>query len=78
MRNKSKKMSLKKKISNITFPWWTKFIAYFLAFIFTAVSIFFIIIKGIEFGDTKCTKWLTSLVISFFTSIFLTEPIKVI
>ena len=35
------------------------------------------IIKGIEFGDEKVTKWLTSLIVSFLSSILLTQPIQV-
>lgn len=69
IRNKKKKMML---------PWWFKIIAYILSFIFASVSLFFIIIQGITFGDEKCSKWITSLVVSFITSIFLTQPVKVI
>ena len=42
------------------------------------VSIFFIIIRGIEFGDFKTQQWLTSIVTAFFSSIFLTQPIKIV
>ncbi|CAF1353863.1 unnamed protein product [Adineta ricciae] len=42
------------------------------------VSIFFIIVRGIEFGDMKSQQWLTSVLSSFFSSIFLTEPIKIL
>jgi hypothetical protein len=42
-----------------------------------AVSIFFLIVEGIEFGDLKTQKWLTSLISGFFSSIFLIQPIKV-
>ena len=37
----------------------------------------FVIIKGIEFGDAQVTKWLTSLIISFLSSILFTQPLKV-
>jgi hypothetical protein len=40
------------------------------------VSIFFIIVKGIEFGDEKVSKWITSLLISFLSSVLLTQPIQ--
>jgi hypothetical protein len=39
---------------------------------------FFIIVRGIEFGDLKTQKWLTSILTGFFSSIFLTQPIKII
>ncbi|CAF4780373.1 unnamed protein product, partial [Rotaria sp. Silwood2] len=41
-----------------------------------AVSILFIIARGIEFGDLKTQKWLTSILTGFFSSILLTQPIK--
>lgn len=71
------KSDIKKKKLPLTFPWWTKIIAYILSFVIMSLSIFFIIIKGIEFGDEKVFKWLTSLIVSIFTSIFLTQPVQV-
>jgi hypothetical protein len=41
------------------------------------VSIFFIIVRGIEFGDLKTQKWLTSILTGFFSSILFTQPVKV-
>ena len=69
-KNNSKKFELK-------FPWWFKIVAYFISFLMVAVSLFFVVIKGIEFGDSKVTKWLTSLIISFLSSILLTQPFQV-
>jgi hypothetical protein len=65
------------KKRNFMFPWWFKIIAYILSLFMISVSIFFIIIKGITFGNEKCAKWLTSIVVSLFTSVFLTQPIQV-
>jgi hypothetical protein len=42
-----------------------------------AVSSAIVIIKGIEFGDEIVGKWLTSLLIAFLSSVFLTQPLKV-
>jgi len=67
----------KKKQSKLTFPWWCLFIAYGLSLLLVAVSIFFLIVQGIEFGDLKTQKWLTSSISGFFSSIFLLQPIKV-
>jgi hypothetical protein len=66
-----------KKKSELKFPWWFKIFAYVLSFSFATVSLFFVIIKGIEFGDEKVQKWLTSLLISFLSSLLLTQPIQV-
>jgi hypothetical protein len=45
--------------------------------VLVGVSILFIIARGIEFGDLKTQKWLTSILTSFFSSVFLTQPSKV-
>ena len=69
---------LKKTLTESKLPWWFKIIAYVLAFAFAGVSLFFIIVQGITFGNDKVEKWLTSLVISFLTSMLLTQPLQVI
>jgi len=63
--------------SGLKFPWWFRVFAYMLSFAFAGVSLFFVIIKGLVFGNDKVTKWVTSIIVSFFTSAFLTQPIKV-
>ncbi len=63
--------------SSFTFPWWCIFIAYGLCIILVGLSIIFIIARGIEFGDEKTQKWLTSILSGFFSSILLTQPLKV-
>ena len=68
---KSKKTSLK-------FPWWFKFGAYALSFSLALVSLFFVVMKGIVLGNDQVTKWVTSLIISFLTSVLLTQPIQVL
>jgi hypothetical protein len=65
------------KKSPLTFPWWCLFIAYGLSLVCICTSILFIIARGIEFGDVKTQKWLTSILTGFFSSILFTQPIKV-
>ncbi|CAF1470524.1 unnamed protein product [Adineta ricciae] len=67
-----------KKKSKLMFPWWCLFIAYGLSFLLSVVAIFFIIVRGIEFGDLKTQKWLTSLLSGFFSSVLLIEPVKIL
>ena len=76
-KSKSKEKTKDKKKTPLSFPWWFKIIAYLLSFIFASVSVFFIIVKGISFGNERCTKWLTSVVISLFTSVLVTQPLQV-
>ena len=68
----------RKKGSPLTFPWWCLFLAYTLSFLILIISIFFIVVRGIELGDLQTQKWLTSIVTGFFSSIFLTQPIKIV
>ncbi|CAF1336506.1 unnamed protein product [Adineta steineri] len=70
--------SNKTKRSQLMFPWWCIFFAYSLSFILVLVSSFFIIVRGIQFGDLKTQKWLTSLLSGFFSSIFLIQPLKIV
>jgi hypothetical protein len=67
----------KKKKTKITFPWWCLFIAYGISLLLVILSIFFMIVHGIEFGDLKTQKWLTSILTGFFSSILFIQPIKV-
>lgn len=62
----------------IRFPWWCKILAYVMALAMIAGSVFFILVKGIEFGDEKVKKWITSLLLSFVMSIFVTQPLKIL
>jgi hypothetical protein len=71
---KKKKNKVK---SPMTFPWWCIFITYGLCVLLVGISIFFIIVRGIEFGDVKTQKWITSILSGFFSSILLTQPLKV-
>lgn len=59
-------------------PWWFKIIGYLLSTSIIIVCLFFIIIKGISFGDNLSRQWLSSFVISVLTSICFTQPIQVI
>ncbi|CAF0940715.1 unnamed protein product [Adineta steineri] len=70
--------AIKKKQCSIRFPWWCLFVAYGLSMIIIIISIFFIIVRGIEFGDIKTQQWLTSVLTGFFSSVVLTQPIKIL
>ena len=66
-----------KKQSKLTFPWWCIFLAYFLSILLVGISILFITVRAIELKDVRTQQWLTSVLIGFFSSVCLTEPIKV-
>ena len=79
-RRKFRKEAKKEKKKNkgpATLPWWCKIIAYILAAAFAFVSLFMVYIKGLILGNAEVTKWVTSLVVSLFSGIFITQPIQV-
>ena len=66
-----------KRKKRMTLPWWVRIISWLLVIGITATSLFFVLMYGIQFGQVKCTKWITSLVTSFFTSMLCVQPLKV-
>lgn len=71
------KKVIKKKANRMTLPYFCRYLAWFLCALCIVVSIFFLWAYGIQFGDEKTRKWITSLIVSFFASILVTQPIKV-
>jgi hypothetical protein len=72
--NDSKKNNKKQK--RMQLPWWCKLIGFALSFLVSIVSLFFVVIKGIEFGNEKVAKWLSSVTVSFLASMLLTQPLQ--
>jgi len=49
-----------------------------LLWITVGVCVAFVTFYGIMFQDEKCKKWITSMIVSFVTSVLFTQPIKVL
>ena len=75
--SKEEQVDLLKWKKKFTLPWIFTYVGWLLALAFIGVSVFFIWAYGIQFGQAKCTKWLSTLIISFIMSVFITQPIKV-
>ncbi|GIY05826.1 polycystic kidney disease protein 1-like 2 [Caerostris extrusa] len=58
-------------------PWWCSYISWFLVIISVGCSVFFLWAYGLQFGNIRTGKWLTSMIVSFLSSVLLTEPIKI-
>jgi hypothetical protein len=69
---------IKAKEKKILLPWWCLIVAYILSFLMVAVSVAFILIRSVEYKDFKTRQWLGSIVTSFFASVLLTQPFKVL
>ncbi|GBN97143.1 Polycystic kidney disease protein 1-like 2, partial [Araneus ventricosus] len=58
-------------------PWWCAYLSWFLVIASVGSSVFFLWAYGLQFGNIRTGKWLTSMVISFLSSVLLTEPLKI-
>ncbi|CAL9701573.1 unnamed protein product [Knipowitschia caucasica] len=69
-----------KKKHNATcwLPWWCVFIGWFLLLSISVISTFFTLLYGFEYGKEKSIKWVMSLGLSLFQSIFILQPLKVV
>ncbi len=68
---------IKTKLKRKRFPWRIRIIASLISHSFMIISATLVIIKGLDFGDQICSKWLTSLIFAFISSVFLTQPFQV-
>lgn len=58
-------------------PWWFVFVGWLLVAATSGVSAYFTMIYGLSYGLDRSVSWLISMVVSFFESIFITQPLKV-
>ncbi|XP_030269688.1 polycystic kidney disease protein 1-like 2 [Sparus aurata] len=68
----------KKKSGGCWLPWWCVFLGWFLLLSISGISTYFTLLYGFEYGKQKSIKWVMSLGLSLFQSIFILQPLKVI
>ncbi|XP_052262941.1 uncharacterized protein LOC127866462 [Dreissena polymorpha] len=68
----------KKKKKPFMFPYWCNYIAWILCFLSVITPAFFTILYSMEWGKTKANEWLVTFVLSFFQSVIVVQPIKVL
>ena len=59
-------------------PYFFIYIAYAICYLASAASIFFTLLYSIQWGKETSTEWVISMVTSFFQSVLLLQPIKVV
>ena len=59
-------------------PHWFIFIAYAICYLASAASIFFTLLYSIQWGKETSTEWVIAMVTSFFQSMLLLQPIKIV
>lgn len=68
----------KKSKKKFLFPYWCIYIAYVLVAVSSLTCGFFCMLYGFTFGKEKSEKWLTSMLVSFFQSVVVIQPFKVL
>ncbi|KAL3878017.1 hypothetical protein ACJMK2_035653 [Sinanodonta woodiana] len=74
----AKKKKPKKKKSTKTLPFWCNYVAWGLCFLSITAPAFFTILYSMEWGAEKANQWLTTFLLSFFQSVIVVQPIKVL
>lgn len=67
----------KKKCYQKGLPWWFVIVGWILVVATSGVSAYFTMMYGLTYGKDRSISWLISISVSFFESLFLTQPIKV-
>lgn len=69
--------SIGKKQRQRGLPWWFVFVGWILVIATSGVSGYFTMMYGLTYGKDRSISWLISMVVSFFESLFITQPLKV-
>ncbi|TRY93276.1 hypothetical protein DNTS_021652, partial [Danionella cerebrum] len=67
-----------KKCCQKGLPWWFVFVGWFLVLATSGVSAYFTMMYGLTYGKERSISWLISMLVSFFESLFITQPVKVL
>uniref|UniRef100_A0A3B3B6G3 Polycystic kidney disease 1 like 2a n=1 Tax=Oryzias melastigma TaxID=30732 RepID=A0A3B3B6G3_ORYME len=70
--------SIGKKQRQRGLPWWFVFVGWILVIATSGVSGYFTMMYGLTYGKDRSISWLISMVVSFFESLFITQPLKVL
>lgn len=58
-------------------PWWFVFVGWILVIATSGISGYFTMMYGLTYGKDRSISWLISMLVSFFESLFITQPLKV-
>ncbi|KAM4608650.1 polycystin-1-like protein 2 [Polymixia lowei] len=59
-------------------PWWFVFVGWLLVIATSCTAGFFTMLYGLKFGKERSISWLISMSVSFFESLLITQPLKVL
>ncbi|XP_037646091.1 polycystic kidney disease protein 1-like 2 [Sebastes umbrosus] len=59
-------------------PWWFIFVGWLLVIASSFVAGYFTMLYGLKFGKERSVSWLVSMIVSFFQSVLIIQPLKVL
>ncbi|XP_021376367.1 uncharacterized protein LOC110465104 isoform X2 [Mizuhopecten yessoensis] len=65
-------------VDHLPLPAWSRYIATTIVILAVVTSAFFLILYSMEWGKDKSEEWLSTFVFSFFESLLVVDPFKVI
>ncbi|CAG2234855.1 PKD1L2 [Mytilus edulis] len=78
LQNDQLNKDLTLNVTDTFLPFWCRYIAWFIVTTAVIVSGFFLILYSMEWGKSKSEQWLLSFFLSFFESMFVVDPLKII
>lgn len=75
--DKKKNKNGKEEKKTFTLPQFTIYIAYVLIFLASTTSAAFTILYSLTFGEAKSQRWVSSMMISFWQDVIISQPLKV-
>ncbi|KAM3920318.1 polycystin-1-like protein 2 [Leptodactylus fuscus] len=66
------------KIKKKRLPWWFLFIGWSILISISVVSTYFTMMYGFYYGKESSIRWIVSMTLSLFQSIFILQPLKVV
>ncbi|KAG8562873.1 hypothetical protein GDO81_015845 [Engystomops pustulosus] len=68
----------KQQIKKKRLPWWFLFIGWSILISISVVSTYFTMMYGFQYGKESSIRWIVSMTLSLFQSIFILQPLKVV
>ncbi|XP_054471700.1 polycystic kidney disease protein 1-like 2 [Anoplopoma fimbria] len=59
-------------------PWWFVFVGWLLVIASSVIAGYFTMLYGLKFGKKRSVSWLVSMIVSFFQSVLVIQPLKVL
>ena len=73
-----KRLNKKKKKKKKLLPYWFAYVAWMMCFFVCFVAAFFVVLYGLQFGKEKSAQWISSMLVTFFQDVLISQPIKVL